>query len=185
MKKTPGAVRQISLSRKIIRFSIIIAAAILLIFILLTIFNIYKHTANDIVARNFIAYDLPAMKDSANDDTRIKTAYRQSRYEQVVQWAADTLTADDNMLVGMSLFELKKFPEAIEYYKKVIEQVQPSRDRELCEAAQFYMSLALLANKKYDSALYWLEFIKSDPSHIYHDKVSNKLIRQVKALKWQ
>jgi predicted negative regulator of RcsB-dependent stress response len=191
-KEVPGStkqsnppIRQISQARRIIRFSFSIAAAILLIFLGITVFNFYKLSPRKVVTENYISYELPSHHDGEGKVTTVEKAYRAGDFEKAVSDSTQANSASDKMLVAHAFVELNKYPEAISYYKKVIEATHPTRDKILYDAGQYYLSRAFIYNKDYDYALSHLAIIHSDPSHTYHENVTGKLIRQVKMLKWR
>ena len=185
MRESATPVKQISQARKIIRYAVSIAAAILVIVLGITVFNFYNLSPNKILATNYISYELSTTRDNDTSETRIQKAYRDKQYDEVIKAKRQAINSDDKMLVAMSYFEQKNYAEAIDEYKNVIEGTHPIKDKRLHETAQYYMAIAFIGNKDYDYAIDRLTLIHEDESHLYHERVGNRIIRQVKMLKWR
>jgi hypothetical protein len=81
--------------------------------------------------------------------------------------------------------ELKNIPKAIDGYKKVISLNETANTTIFKDESEYYLSLALVQYKDYKAALPLMQKINKDPNHLYHEKISSKLIRKVKWLKWR
>jgi tetratricopeptide (TPR) repeat protein len=85
----------------------------------------------------------------------------------------------------MSYLELKNPAKAIEAFRGIVSTNETDAGKIWQDETEYYLALAYIANRDYDFALELLEKIKQEPAHTYHERVSAKLIRQVKALKWR
>jgi tetratricopeptide (TPR) repeat protein len=85
----------------------------------------------------------------------------------------------------MAYAELGDNTNAIANFKNVIEDNRQTKSALFNDEAEYYLALTYIRNKDYDYALDILKDIKDDPEHYYHQKVTSKLIRQVKLLKWR
>src|SRR5687768_4856848 len=119
-------VRQLSQARRIIRFSVSIAAVILLLFLGITVFNFYKLSPRKVVTENYVPYELPTYRDSEEKATAVEESYRAGNFEKAVSDSDKVNSASDKILVAHAFVELEKYPEAISYYKKVIEATHPT-----------------------------------------------------------
>jgi len=83
----------------------------------------------------------------------------------------------------MAYMELRNDIKAIEEYKKVIAKNESAGTNILKDEAEYYLALAFLHNKDYDHALEMMNKIHNDPNHIYNEKITAKLINEVKSLR--
>lgn len=158
-------VKQLSDARRIVRYAISVAACILLVVVGVIGYNFYKLSPNGVFNEHYEPYNL-----STEPGTPPATANN------------DTLIL---FLSGMSQLEKKNYSEAIPYYKKVIEANEKAGTRRFKDEAEFYLALAYICEKDFDLALELLHKIHDDPHHLYQEKVTRKLLRQVKWLKWR
>ena len=61
----------------------------------------------------------------------------------------------------------------------------PTKQQLAWHETEYYLFLSYIRDRDYNAALAIMEKIKNDPGHIYHKKVTSKLIRQVKLLRWR
>ena len=90
----------------------------------------------------------------------------------------------DRLLAGLAFLELNNPAKAIPHLKKILSGNKNAKSQ-VVQSAEYYLSLAYLRNQDYDLALELMEKINSDPSHLYHQNITARLIRKVKMLKWK
>lgn len=185
MRERKGSVKKISQASRIIRFSLSIAAAILLVFGGLTAYNYYMLSPSKVFTENYFSYELNNTRDAGTRESEIRKAYREKDFGRVSKLGEKAGNGDDILLAAMAHMELRQFTEAIEKYREVLDLADATRDKMTRETAEYYLSLAYIANRDFDFALANLSAIREDPYHIYHEKVTGKLIRQVNRLKWR
>jgi tetratricopeptide (TPR) repeat protein len=90
-------------------------------------------------------------------------------------------TDQDYLLIGLAHMQRKDFSAAIE----PLRLVNLWNESDFKQEGEFYLSLAYLRNKDYDKSLELMERIRRAPEHTYHDQITDKLIRNVRILKWR
>ena len=188
MQEMQAPVRKINSSRRVFRYSMAVAASLILIIGGYLAYNFYTLSSNKIFSANYHSYELNTMRDG--DSAQIapmEKAYRDKKYKEVTIIAGQSvsLSVKETFLAAMSYVENKDNSRAIEQFKKLIAANEASRTMIMKDEAEYYLALTYIRNKDFDFALELLRKIKDDPRHTYYSKISGKLIRQVKMLKWR
>jgi tetratricopeptide (TPR) repeat protein len=171
--------------RRVIRFSISVAASIILIVGAILALNFFSLSPTRVFTDNYHSYELATTRSGQADESAVEQAYRSKSYYEVTRRLPLAGNLKDQFLVGMSYLELKNPAKAIEAFRGIIRTNEADGGKILQDETEYYLALAYIANGDYDFALELLEKIKLESAHTYHKKVSAKLIRQVKALKWR
>ena len=184
MNELQSPVRKISHTRQIARFSIAIAATVLVVFLASVIFKSNNLSSDKLFAENYHSYELSTTRDGVSTETPIEKAYKEKDYKQVTLLGDRSVNnVKDIFLSAMSYLELKNDNKSIEEYRKVIAKNESAGTNVLKDAAEYYLALACLRTKDYDHALELMNKIHDDPGHLYHEKITDKLIRNVKRLR--
>ena len=175
-------------ARRIIRYSIAVAASVVLIVGGIAGYNFYDLSSNKVFASNYHSYELNTVRDG--DSTQVspvEKAYREKDYKGTVALISQqrSPSVKETFLAGMSNMELGNNAKAIEELKKVIAGSEDAKNNLFKDQAEYYLALTYIRDKDYDFALDMLRSIKENPGHLYNKKVTGKLIRQVKMLKWR
>lgn len=187
MKELEGEtpVKPISSVRRIVRYTVAVAASVLLIFVLVEGYQFYTLTPGKLYAENYTAYELTTTRGDVDTSTAIENAYREKKYGEVINLHRNSvLSIKDVFLTGMSYLETKDYAKAISSFQIVIAEVKDDKTT-LKDAAEYYLSLAYLQNRDYDLAIELMNTIINNPSHLYKVKFSRSYINQVKRLKWR
>jgi predicted negative regulator of RcsB-dependent stress response len=179
--------KNVSKVRRIVRFSVAVAASILLIIVCIVAYNFYRLSPDRLFTENYFAYELTTTRGE-NDSTlsKIEKAYRQKNYEEVIKLNTNSvLSVKDVFLTAMSYLETNDLSRAISNFQVVIADVQYDKTSALKDAAEYYLALAYLKNNDYDQAIELMNMIYDNPSHLYTNKFSAKYIKRVKRLKWR
>jgi predicted negative regulator of RcsB-dependent stress response len=188
MQEIQTPVRKISSTRRIIRYSIAVAASVVLIVGSIIGYNFYTLSSGKVFASNYQSYELSTVRDGGNQElTPVETAYRGSDYKKVTELYAtgNTNSVKETFLAAMSYVELGNSTKAIDELKKVIADNETAKTSLFKDEAEYYLALTCIRNRDYDFALEQLRNIIDNPEHLYYKKVTTKLIRQVKMLKWR
>jgi len=188
MQEMKAPARKISSSRRIIRYSIAVAASVVLIAGSLIGYNFYTLSSSKVFASQYHPYELGTVRDGGNlPESSVETTYRERNYKKVTELyaAGNFQSAKEIFLAGMSFVEQGDNNKAIIELKKLIAENDTARSGLLKDEAEYYLALTYIRNRDYDFALDLLRKINDNPEHLYHDKVTGKLIRQVKMLKWR
>jgi tetratricopeptide (TPR) repeat protein len=184
MKPTAPA-RPMDSARRMFRYSMAVAASVLLVYIGIEAYNYLTLTPEKIFTRNYQGYALPTLRDEA-PASAIEKAYREKNYRQVIA-LYEQLSPENDIesvfLAGMARLELSETEKAIEQLQKVLSLNRAAGTAIKKDAAEYYLALAYLRNRNYQASLGLLQKIKNDPQHLYYNKITAKLLRQLNRLK--
>jgi tetratricopeptide (TPR) repeat protein len=187
MQELQAPVRTIKPFKRFVKYSIAVAASILLLVGGYLAYNFFTLSPDKVFTSNYQGYALSTMRDNNVQETAAEKAYKEKNYREVIRIhdAGEDHTQKGEFLCGISALELKNNSKAISCFNEVIDANKKSATKILNDDAEYYLSLSYIQNEDYDYALELLRKIKNDPDHIYHEKVSANLIREVKMLKWR
>ena len=177
-------VKKISKARRIVRYSVAVAASLLLIFVCIEAYNFYSLSAGRLFAEKYTGYYWMSTEDTTGSE--IEKAYKEEKYTEVINLNRNSvLSIKDVFLTGMSYLETNDLSKAISSYQVVIADVKADKNSGLKDAAEYYLALAYLKNNDYDQAIELMNAIHDNSSHLYTKKFSLKYIKRVKRLKWR
>ena len=187
MQEIQAPVRKMNSGRKTIRYIISVAASLLLIVTGYLAYNFITLSSEKVYSSNYQPFDLGTTRDGNTNLTAIETAYTGKSYKEVIRIhdSKEDVSLKGEFLSGAAALELKDYASAINYFKNVIDRNKSSAVKTFNDEAEYYLVLSYIHNKDYDYALDLMRKIKDDPTHLYNEKISSKLIRQVKMLKWR
>ena len=172
-------------ARKIVRFSVPVAASILLIFIIIESYKFYTLSPEKLYDENYTPYELKPTPGGNDSATAIEKAYNQKNYSEVIKLNRLTvLSIKDIFLTGMSFLETKDYSRAVRSFQIVIADLKDNKIA-LKDVAEYYLALAYLRDRDYDQAIELMNAIRDNSSHSYTKKFSRKYINRVKRLKWR
>ena len=176
-KPAGGIVR--SMSRTAFR----VAASLLLLVGTATIYKFSTVNSGSVYNEYYSSFELNTSRSSAPVDP-IEQAFRDKKWEEVISLSqvprprlikVEFLNAVANM-------ELKKYNNAIESFKQVIEANTKSGDSYFQDEAEYYLAMSYLANNEAAQALPILTKIKDDKNHLYNERVKNMSSIDLKVL---
>ncbi len=187
MKEWKTPVRKISSTRSIIRYTIAVAASLLLIVGSYMAYNFFTLSPDKVFASRYQSYELATLRDDNTSETAVEKAYREKNYKEVLRIHDAGLdhTPKGEFLCGAAALEVKDNTKAIKCFNEVIVANKQSAQPVLNDEAEYYLSLSYVRNRDYDYALDIMNKIREEPDHKYHSAVTAKLVRQVKMLKWR
>ena len=173
--------------RRIVRYSVTVAASVLLIIVCIVGYNFYRLSSDRLFAENYSTYELTITRgEDDSTGSKIEKAYREKKYPEVIKLNANSvLSVKDIFLTAMSFLEINDPSRAISNFQVVIADVKDDKNSELKDATEYYMALAYLKNNDYDQAIELMNAIHDSSSHLYTKKFSLKYIKRVKRLKWR
>ncbi len=179
--------KRINKVRRIVRYSVAVAASMLLIFVCIIGYNFYRLSSDRLFAENYTAYELTTTSDkNDNAESKIEKAYREKNYAEVIKLnATSVLSVKDIFLTAMSFLEINDPSRAISNFQIVIADVKDDKNSTLKDATEYYMALAYLKNNDYDQAIELMNTINDNSSHQFKNKFSRKYINKIKRLKWR
>lgn len=174
--------------RRMIRYSVAIAASLVLVIGGYWAYTFYTLTPGKIYAKNFVSYELITTRDdTAQQQSDIEKAYREKRYADVIELSrSESVSTRDVFLTGISFLETGDAARAVASFQVVLAELETMTETSILkDAAEYYLSLAYLRNRDYDEAIELMIQIYDDAKHTYNEKISRKMIREVKMLKWR
>jgi len=173
--------------RRIVRYSVTVAASVLLIVVCIVVYNFYQLSSDRLFTENYAAYELTntnGRNDSA--ESKIEKAYREKKYPEVIKLNANSvLSVKDIFLTAMSFLETNDPSRAISNFQVVLADVKDDKNSALKDATEYYLALAYLKNNDYDQAIELMNAIHDNSSHLYSKKLNRKYINKIKRLKWR
>jgi tetratricopeptide (TPR) repeat protein len=187
MTELQTPVRTISPVRRIVRYTIAVAASVLLVALGITGYNFYQLSPDKVFTENYSFYEVSNTRGSGSTITEAEKAYQEKNYKEVISIHDQGSEAGQltEFLAGVSALELDNNSKAITCFKEVMETNRQTNNKMLEDEAEYYLSLSYIRNRDYDFALELMKKIQDDPGHLYNEKITGKLIRQVKLLKWR
>jgi tetratricopeptide (TPR) repeat protein len=157
-------------------------AAASIIVIATGIAGFYIYQVNPDKTYNSAYVDYTVAEQRGNDRlTEIEKAYHENNFTAVTQLAnSRPVSAKEELLKGLSYMKLNQVDSAIHTFQNIVQQNTIYKPD-----AEFYLALSFVKSKKYDDALLLMQKIRDDSSHLYHEYVSKKLIRETKILRWK
>ena len=179
--------KRIGKVRQIVRYTVAVAASLLLIFVCIVGFNFYRLSSDKLFAEKYSAYESPTVRiENDSTESKIEKAYREKNYAEVIKLNANSvLSVKDIFLTAMSFLEANDPSRAISNFQIVIADVKDDKNSALKDATEYYLALAYLKNNDYDQAIELMSKIHDNPSHQYQSNFSRKYISKVKRLKWR
>lgn len=162
--------------RKVIRYSLAIAASIIIILVGVNLFSASSVSSGKLYNEAFVDYTASGVRGNEMA-TPTKKMYQEHNYKAVTENAGSrNLTSEDSLLVGLSYLKTNQVSPAINWFNSLSKQGPVKQD------AEFYLALSYLKNENYGEALKMMERIHADPAHIYHNRFSESFINKVKKL---
>ena len=180
-------VERVGKVRRIVRYSVTVAASVLLIVVCIVVYNFYQLSSDRLFAENYTVYELRTSVDEKDSTgSKIEKVYREKKYTEVIKLSATSvLSVKDIFLTAISFLETNDPPRAISNFQVVIADVKDDKNSALKDATEYYLALAYLKNNDYDQAIELMNTIHDNSSHLYSKKFSRKYINKIKRLKWR
>lgn len=187
MTEMKAPVKKINPARRMVRYAVSVAASILLLVGGYLAYSFFSLSSDKVYSANYQKFELGTSRDGGTAETASEKAYRAGDYKEVVRIhnAGGNLTAKDEFLCGTAALELNDNTKAITCFNEVLNMNKQANAKALNDEAEYYLSLSYVRNKDYDYALDVMNKIKDDAGHIYNEKITGKLLRQVRLLKWR
>ena len=178
----------ISRGKKILRYSMAAAAAVILLVGSWLAYSFFSLSPDKVFASGYHTYELSNMRsgDGAGS-TVIEKAFEGKQFDEVLKLYREGsgMGNRDRFLTAIAALEKNNDPLAIRLFKEQLESNRLSPKPVYNDESEYYLALGYIRNKDYDFALPLLQKIKDDPEHTYNSKVTTRLIRKVKLLKWR
>jgi tetratricopeptide (TPR) repeat protein len=183
MKQAP--VRSISPGRKRIRYTLSIAATIIVLVIGYAAYNFFNLSAEKLYAEQYSPFEISSTRGETNQ-TILEKLYADKNYSGVISEKnnAAELNSEELLIIGVSYLELNQPENAIENLRVAIGHAKSLGETKFQEQGEYYLALAYLKNKNYNEAIGLMQSIHDDPNHLYQSRFSSSYIRKIKMLRW-
>lgn len=171
--------------RRLVRPFLGVAAALILLVGGYYFYRIYSISSEKVFESNYVSYDLGTLRGANDQPSELEQAFRRKDHASVLRIYSklDTATNKEKFLAGIASLETRDYRSAKTFFKNIIEDKQGSGLYK--DESEYYLSLSFIASKEYDQALPLLKKIRDEKQHPYHQEVDDKLIQDVKLLKWK
>ena len=168
---------------EVTRVLLAVTGAVLLVLLILGSYRFYRLSPQTLYTQTYIEYNLSEEGDYLLGATPVEIAYREGKYDSVARESKkkQPFTDLDYLLIGLAHMHRKDFSAAIE----PLRLVNLWNESDYKQEGEFYLALAYLRNKDYDKALELMDHIRRNPEHVYYDRITRKLVRNVRILKWR
>jgi tetratricopeptide (TPR) repeat protein len=168
--------------RRIISPAMQIAAIFIVVMGLAVVIKIANTHPQGIFENNYTAYDLGVTRGE-DAPKEIEKAYRAKNWGAVYTafQTTHTKTQEDYFLTAMARMEQKDYYEAISLLKTLI-QFNASREPLFRDEAEYYVAMNYLATGQSAQALDLFDKIKADPRHLFHTRVENMSVLDMRIL---
>ncbi|MBK8952927.1 MAG: hypothetical protein IPM85_12230 [Chitinophagaceae bacterium] len=187
MQEQMAPVRQIGSGKKFLRYSLSIAATLVLLAGSLMLYNFFTLSADKVFNLKYQSYNLATARSNETKESHIVKAYREKNFLEVTKlFDAGTDKSNEAIfLAGIAALEVNNNAKAINNFRMVLAANQQLKQKLFNDEAEYYLALTYIRNADYDFALELLYKIRVDQNHSYNKSVTAKLLRQLKMLKWR
>ena len=170
-------------TRKLFRYSMRIAAAIVLLLGVAILYQYYSATPEKLFRENFQAFALRETRGNAG--SALEEAYKKQSLPEVIQQynALPQPQAEDYFLAGNAFLGLHQPAKAIAAFTSLQQQNANSATHYFEEDTEYYLGLAYMDNNEMVKAIPIFEKIHADAGHPYHSKISNWFLRRARNAK--
>jgi len=184
----PGVpVRQLTPTRRLLRYGISIAASILLLMIGVVGYNFLRLSPERLYQEKYQPYQLVSLRGDGQHPSEIESDYQQKNYIKVIAdvQKLQAPSVEDLFLSGVAYLQTGNVTRAINSFESVIRRDRESNSTTLKDEAEYYLALSYVRNQNYGQALDLIQAIRNDSRHLYHDQFSRSFVRRIKMLKWR
>jgi hypothetical protein len=160
-----------------VRYIFAAACLIILIIGITTVYRYFSVSTDRIYQQTYIAYTPGTPRSEAGSSRPIEEAYRQKKFTEVIRLSEGApLNARERLLLGLSYLETGNPAAAIKEFGTIRSGADPT----YIQDAEFYQALAFVKNKEAAKSLPLFEKIFRDKNHLYHQRVTEETISDVK-----
>jgi len=163
---------------KVVRYSLAIAASLVVLFFGVRLYTNAQLSPEKIYDQSFVDFNVSTARGSNDNLSQIEKHYQQKAYGAVINDLRSAgLSAKDSLLIGLAYLHQNRPEQAGYFFQKL---VYSSNDYQ--QDAEFYLSLSELKTKEYGKALTMMQKIRSTPSHLYREQLTDDVVEKVKKL---
>jgi tetratricopeptide (TPR) repeat protein len=165
------------------RITIAVLSAVLLLALLWNGYYFYRLSPDFIFNKLYVPLTITNNKAMPAAKTPILHYYTTDNYVAVTLQSKKQkqLSDQEQLLTGLAYLHREDYTKAIKWLEPLSNNFKsPYRQR-----AEYYLALTFLKNEDYDRCIEKLEHIFHTPSHPYQAFVSERIIDDIKMLKWK
>ena len=157
--------------RNMYKISLRIAAAIALIFCLVSVYKYSTVDNQSFYNKQFSGYELSNSRGQKTHDAEVD-AYQNNKWNEVISLYSEGADKSNqqSFLAAMAEMQLNHFRNAITIFENLLNS--KSGDATYLEESEYYVSLAYLMNHQGSKAIQMINKIKANPNHTYYPIVS-------------
>jgi hypothetical protein len=172
-------VHKTAIIKKILPYVIRIAAVVIVLFGLSSVYQYITATPEKLFNENFHAFDLHVIRGSSSS---LEDLYEKGDMNGLIQQFNQLKSpqAKDCFLAGNAFLTKHRPAEAIEAFIRLEQINKTNHTHYFEEDVEYFLALAYLANNEAAKALPIFEKIHADPNHPFHLAVSGWFLRKVR-----
>ena len=181
LKKDAG--QQTGMVRRIIHYSVRIAAIILVVLGSITFYQYMTSTPEKLFRENYLPFSIHETRGTPS--STLETVYKKGDISDVITAfnALKDPTPGDYFLAGNAFLQNQQPSNAIRAFTALQENNKANNSHYFEEDAEYYLAMAYLAGNDPGKAIPIFEKIRSDKGHAYHRKVTNWFMARIHRLK--
>ena len=131
--------RSYGAARRILRYSIAVAASLLLILGAWIVYNFVTLSSEKVYGSKYQVYELVNVRGNEPAESALEEAYRAKNYKLVLKLhgGKNEKNTRANFLAGLSALELNDNVNAIEYFKNVLAENAKNKKRDFNDEAEY------------------------------------------------
>jgi hypothetical protein len=178
-------VKKINRLKEFVRYSAAVAAGLSLVVVAVFALNFFSLSPEKIFSQHYPGFSL--QDRPLKGETEIEAAFRQKDYKKLgkLSETKKIVSQKEKFLTAVAWIEQHNNSKAIHNLKEVISGNNTVPPPFVVAISEYFLALVYIRNEDYDLALELMEKIYNDPSHFYHERISRKMIRRVRMLKWR
>ena len=177
MKKTSAT--KTPVIRMIAQYSFRVAAVLILLFGISSLYQYITVTPDKLFSENFQAF---ALHETRGSTTMLEDLYEKGDMKTLIQQfeLLKSPQGNDYFLAGNAYLSTRQPAKAIETFLNLQQFNRTNNTHYFEEDLEYYLALSYLGNNEPVKALPLFEKIHADPNHPYHEAVSSWFISKVK-----
>ena len=171
------------ITRKLFKYSLRIAALIIVLFGISVIYQYFSATPEKLFSENFHAFALHETRGASAFP--LEDAYKNDKLNEVIEQFANLKDpqSEDYFLAGNAFLARHQPAKAIQAFNSLQEKNKTYNTHHFEEDAEYYLALSYLDNNEAAKAIPIFEKIRADKNHTYHKKISSWFLLKVQRLR--
>ena len=169
--------------RKMLAKGLRVAASIIVLVGLVTIYQYYSLSSNRLFEANYQPYALHESRGEKSSSS-LEETFKQHLPGEVIQQFSELRqpTITDYFYVANAYLQEHRGSEAVQSFLAMRQKNAENKVHVLEDDSEYYLAMSYLQNNEPCNALSIFNKIEDDKQHLYHDKVSSLFLLKVKLL---